>query len=54
MGKVILGAFYILAVTPLGLLLRLSGKDLLDMRRDKSRVSYWKEARKRGKLEQQF
>ena len=54
MGKVILGAFYIFAVTPLGLLLRLSGKDLLALRRDKARTSCWKEARKRGKLEQQF
>lgn len=54
MGKVILGAFYIFAVTPLGLLLRLGGKDLLETHRDKERVSYWKEARKRGKLDQQF
>lgn len=54
MGKVILGAFYIFAVTPLGLLLRLGGKDLLETRRDKAHVSYWKEARKRGKLDQQF
>jgi hypothetical protein len=54
MGKLILGLFYIFAVTPLGLLLRLSGKDLLDLRRDKARDTYWKSARKRGKLNQQF
>jgi hypothetical protein len=56
MGKVILGAFYILAVMPLGLLLRLIGKDLLEIRgrRQREQESYWKPARKPGKMEQQF
>ena len=54
MGKVILGLFYVLAVTPLGILLRLTGKDLLEIRRDKARATYWKNARRRGKLDQQF
>ena len=51
-GKVILGAVYLLVVTPLGIALRLAGKDLLGR---KSRAeSYWKEARRSGKLDQQF
>lgn len=53
-GKVILGTVYLLVVTPLGLLLRLTGKDLLQMRERPQRESYWKEARPPGKLDQQF
>ena len=53
-GKVILTVFYFVAVTPLGLLLRLMGKDLLDLRRTSKAESFWRPARKRGKLEQQF
>jgi hypothetical protein len=54
MGKVVLGAFYILVLTPLGLVLRVMGKDLLETRLERERPSYWKEARKRGKMDQQF
>jgi hypothetical protein len=54
MGKVILGIFYILVLTPLGILLRILGKDLLQMRQEKKAESYWKPARKRGRLDQQF
>ena len=51
-GKVILGAVYLLVVTPLGIALRLAGKDPLGR---KSRAeSYWKDARRSGNLDQQF
>lgn len=53
-GKVILTVFYLLVVTPLGLFLRLIGKDLLDIRTPRGVQTFWKPARKRGKLEQQF
>ena len=51
-GKIILGAVYLLIVTPLGMALRMAGKDLLGT---KTRAgSDWKEARRSGRLEQQF
>lgn len=53
-GKVILTIVFLLAVTPLGIMLRLAGKDLLDLKRDRANESYWKPARRIGKLDQQF
>ncbi len=42
MTRVILSIFYYLVLTPVGLLMRLLGKDLLDMKIDRSAQSYWK------------
>lgn len=53
-GKVMLGAIYVLVVTPIGLALRIAGKDPLEIRRGKEKASYWKEARPTGELEKQF
>ncbi len=39
--RVILGVFFYLVMTPLGLILRLTGKDLLDESIDKNATSYW-------------
>jgi hypothetical protein len=39
--RVLLGAFFYLVMTPLGLILRWSGKDLLDERIDRGAASYW-------------
>jgi len=39
--RVILGVFFYLVMTPLGVILRLSGKDLLDESIDKRAASYW-------------
>lgn len=54
MGRVILTVIFILVVTPMGLLLRAIGKDLLELKRDPRKESYWKPARKIGAFEQQF
>ena len=40
-ARVLLGLFFYLVLTPLGLLLRISGKDLLDEKIDRSARSYW-------------
>lgn len=53
-GKVILGLVYLLVVTPMGWLLRIYGKDLLQIRSRRNQDTYWKTARPPGKLEQQF
>ena len=40
--RVLLGAFFYLVMTPLGLILRWTGKDLLDERMDRGKKTYWK------------
>ncbi len=39
--RILLGLFFYLVLTPIGWLLRLTGKDLLDRRIDRSAPSYW-------------
>src|SRR5256885_17217061 len=45
MGRILLTVFFILVVTPLGLLLRLAGKDLLQLKRPPGAGSYWRPAK---------
>jgi Saxitoxin biosynthesis operon protein SxtJ len=40
-SPIALGLAYVLAMVPVGLLIRLSGKDLLRLRREPSAPSYW-------------
>lgn len=54
MGKVMLTVFFLFVVTPLGLTLRLTGKDLLAMRRIPDATTYWHPARPASKLDQMF
>ena len=39
--RLLLGLFFYLVMTPIGLILRVMGKDLLDKRIDRARRSYW-------------
>lgn len=39
--RLLLGIFFYLVLTPIGLFLRITGKDLLDRRIDRSAKSYW-------------
>jgi len=54
LGQVLLLAVFLLVVTPLGLCLRLAGKDLLGLRRRPKADSYWQEARPPGPLDRLF
>lgn len=45
---IILILAYMLVITPMGILVRLLGKDLLDLRIDRSSQSYWREVEKDG------
>jgi hypothetical protein len=54
MGKVMLTLLFLLVLTPLGLLLRLSGKDLLGLRRKPDAKTYWHASKPAGKLDQMF
>ena len=53
LGFVWLTIFFLLILTPLGLLLRLLGKDLLALKRRKT-ASYWQAARPPGPFTRQF
>ena len=54
MGFVALTLFFWLIITPLGLILRLAGKDSLKLKRPKDTVSYWQPARNSGPLDRSF
>ena len=53
LGWVWLTLFFLVVLTPLGLLLRAFGKDLLSMKRRKT-DTYWRAARPPGGFDRQF
>ena len=54
MGRILLTLFFLLALTPMALLLRLFGKDLLSHKLDKSAATYWRTAKPPGDLDRLF
>lgn len=54
MGKLILSIFFVVVVTPLGLLLRFSGKDLLEIRGKGTKDSYWVESKSSREFDRFF
>jgi hypothetical protein len=54
MGKVLLTVFFFALVTPMGLLLRLLGKDLLRLKRDPEANSYWQKAKDNRNFDRMF
>jgi hypothetical protein len=54
LGKVMLASFYILILTPIGLLLRISGKDLLNLKSTPHATSHWQKARRSPGFQHQF
>lgn len=44
--RLLLGVFFYLVLTPIGLALRLTGKDLLDKKIDRGAETYWKKREK--------
>jgi len=53
-GKVLLTVFFFLAVTPLGLLLRLQGKDLLRIKPDSTSKTWWRPAKNSREFDRMF
>ena len=53
-GFVALMIFFLLIITPLGMILRLSGKDLLQLKQDSGKTSYWLPARQDNALDRLF
>ncbi len=54
LGQVWLALFFLLVLTPIGLLLRAWGKDLLRLRRRPEAESYWEPARNESPLDRMF
>jgi hypothetical protein len=54
MGKVLLTILFLVVVTPLGLLLRLMGKDLLRLKRRRDVTTYWQPAKSNKQFDRQF
>lgn len=54
MSHVLFAAVYYLVLTPLGLALRLAGKDLLEEKIDRDTKTYWKERDPAPKAERYF
>ena len=53
-GKVLLILIFVLFVTPLGLMLRLFGKDLLRIKRTSSEESFWSPAKNNREFDRMF
>lgn len=53
-GKVMLTLFFFVVVTPLGLLLRLLGKDLLGLKKNPSDKTWWRPAKNSREFDRMF
>ena len=53
-GRILLTVFFLAVVTPLGLLLRLFGKDLLQLKRPAGAASYWRPAKTANQFDRMF
>ncbi len=49
MSRLILFILFYIVITPIGLFLRIAGKDFLNLRTDKNSDSYWQKSEKRVK-----
>ncbi len=54
LGYVVLALFFFIVIVPLGLVMRLFGKDSLRLRRQPNTASYWSEVKKQSSLDQMF
>lgn len=53
-GKVLLTLFFFVMVTPMGLLLRLLGKDLLRLKKVPGQATYWQTAKSSREFDRMF
>lgn len=53
-GRVVLAALFFVILTPFGWILRLSGKDLLQLKSPRDRQTFWQPARQDGSLDSMF
>ena len=53
-NPILMGIMLYLIFTPIGLILRILGKDVLSIKLDKNATSYWKEAKKAESMKRMF
>ena len=53
-GRIMLTLLFLLVVTPMGLLLRLFGKDLLQLKRPAGASTYWRQAKTANQFDRMF
>ncbi|HZM06030.1 MAG TPA: hypothetical protein VFC44_23770 [Candidatus Saccharimonadales bacterium] len=54
LGKIVLTAFFFLILTPFGWILRILGKDLLQLKSPQERQTFWQKARQDGSLDRMY
>lgn len=54
LGRIVLGALFFAILTPFGWLLRLLGKDLLQLKPQRNAQTYWQKTKKDGSLDSMF
>ncbi|HLP78218.1 MAG TPA: hypothetical protein VK327_15035 [Candidatus Paceibacterota bacterium] len=54
LGKVVLIAVFFVIVTPFGLILRLAGKDFLQLKSPRNKQAFWHPARQDGSLDHMY
>jgi hypothetical protein len=54
LGKVVLAALFFLILTPFGWILRLWGKDFLQLKSPRGQQTFWQPARQDGSLDRMF
>jgi len=54
MSHIILSVLFYLVLTPIGLVMRLFGKDILDQRIEKNKISYWKDIENKVKPKESY
>jgi len=53
-GRVVLAALFFVVLTPFGCVMRLLGKDLLQLKSPRDKQSFWQPARQDGSLDSMF
>jgi Saxitoxin biosynthesis operon protein SxtJ len=53
-GYIVLAVLFVLVVTPLGFVLRLAGKDPLQIKRPRDAMTYWSPGKEFGPLDRMF
>ena len=53
-GRCVLAVFFVFIITPLGFMLRLAGKDALQLKRPGNATTYWHQSKDYGPLDRLF
>jgi hypothetical protein len=54
LGRLVLAALFFVILTPFGWILRLSGKDFLQLKSPRDKQTFWQTARRDGSLDRMF